>query len=62
MANGFGTLFIGVSGLQSSQNALNTTANNLANVDTAGYVRQQVLFTDRKSASSSRDSAFTSGM
>ena len=25
MANGFGTLFIGVSGLQSSQNALNTT-------------------------------------
>ena len=47
MANGFGTLFIGVSGLQSSQNALNTTANNLANVDTTGYVRQQVLFTDR---------------
>ena len=32
MANGFGTLFIGVSGLQSSQNALNTTANNLANL------------------------------
>ena len=47
MANGFGTLFIGVSGSQSSQNALNTTANNLANVDTTGYVRQQVLFTDR---------------
>lgn len=47
MANGFGTLFIGVSGLQSSQNALNTTANNLANVDTTGYVRQQVLFADR---------------
>lgn len=47
MANGFGTLFIGVSGLQSSQNALNTVANNLANVDTTGYVRQSVLFTDR---------------
>ena len=47
MANGFGTLFIGVSGLQSSQNALNITANNLANVDTAGYVRQQVMFGDR---------------
>lgn len=47
MANGFGSLFIGVSGLQSAQNALNTTANNLANVDTTGYVRQQVLFTDR---------------
>lgn len=47
MANGFGSLFIGVSGLQNSQNALNVTANNLANVDTAGYVRQQVLFADR---------------
>lgn len=47
MANGFGTLYIGVAGLQSSQNALNTTANNLANVDTKGYVRQQVLFADR---------------
>lgn len=47
MANGFGSLYIGVSGLQSSQNALNVTANNLANVDTKGYVRQQVLFGDR---------------
>lgn len=47
MSNGFGTLFIGVSGLQNSQNALNITANNLANVDTKGYVRQQVLFADR---------------
>ncbi len=47
MANGFGTLFIGVAGLQSSQNALNTTSNNLANVDTVGYVRQDVLFADR---------------
>lgn len=47
MANGFGTLYIGVAGLQSSQNALNTTANNLANVDTTGYVRQRVLFADR---------------
>ena len=47
MANSFGSLYIGVSGLKSSQNALNTTANNLANVDTTGYVRQQVLFSDR---------------
>lgn len=47
MANGFGSLYIGVAGLQSSQNALNVTANNLSNVDTAGYVRQQVLFSDR---------------
>lgn len=48
MANGFGGLYIGTSGLQSAQNALNTTANNLANVTTKGYVRQQVVFTDGK--------------
>lgn len=47
MANGMGSLYIGASGLQNSQNALNTTANNLANVDTKGYVRQQVLFEER---------------
>lgn len=48
MANGFGSLFIGASGLQSAQNALNTTANNLANVNTKGYVRQQVVFSDKR--------------
>ena len=42
MANGFGSMFIGVAGLQSSQNALNVTSNNLANLDTTGYVRQSV--------------------
>lgn len=47
MANGFGSLYIGASGLQGSQNALNTTANNLANVGTKGYVRQQVRFSDK---------------
>lgn len=47
MANAFGSLYVGASGLQNSQHALNTTANNLANVDTKGYVRQQVLFADR---------------
>lgn len=36
------SLYIGASGLQTSQNALNTTAHNLSNVDTTGYVRQQV--------------------
>ena len=46
MANGMGSLYIGASGLRVSQNALNTTANNLANVDTKGYVRQQVLQAD----------------
>ena len=38
-----GSLYIGNSGLQSSQNALNTTAHNISNADTTGYVRQQVL-------------------
>ena len=47
MANGMGSLYIGTSGLRTSQNALNTTANNLANVDTKGYVRQQVLQADQ---------------
>lgn len=47
MANGFGSLYVGASGLQTQQNALNVVANNLSNVNTAGYVRQQVLFADR---------------
>jgi len=55
-----GSLYIGASGLQTSQNALNTTAHNLSNMETAGYVRQQVqqgsrsyvkLSTDPKSIS-----------
>lgn len=47
MASGMGSLYIGVTGLQSSQNALNVTAHNLANVETNGYVRQQVVFADK---------------
>lgn len=47
MANGFGSLYVGASGLQSAQNGLNVIANNLSNVDTEGYVRQQVIFEDR---------------
>jgi flagellar hook-associated protein 1 len=43
---GMGSLYIGASGLQTSQNALNTTAHNLANIGTAGYVRQQVVQSD----------------
>ncbi len=38
-----GSLYIGTSGLETSQNALNTTAHNLTNVDTRGYTRQQSL-------------------
>ncbi len=47
MANSMGSLWIGASGIKVSQNALNVTANNLSNVDTKGYVRQQVLQADR---------------
>ncbi len=47
MANGFGSFYVGGSGLRNSQNALNTTANNLANANTTGYVRQQVRFSDK---------------
>ncbi len=42
----FGSLYTGVSGLRTSQNALNTTAHNLANVGTNGFVRQQVVQVD----------------
>jgi flagellar hook-associated protein 1 FlgK len=39
-------LYTGVSGLRTSQNSLNTTSHNLANVETKGYVRQQVVQVD----------------
>lgn len=42
-----GSIYVGTSGLQTGQNALNTTAHNLSNMDTTGYVRQQVLLADR---------------
>lgn len=38
-----GSIYVGASGLQTSQNTLNTTAHNLSNMDTTGYVRQQAL-------------------
>ncbi len=47
MANSMGSLFIGESGIKTSQNALNATANNFANVDTKGYVRERVLQEDK---------------
>lgn len=42
------SLYVGVSGLNVSQSGLNTTAHNLTNADTEGYVRQMVLATDTK--------------
>lgn len=50
-----GSLYIGTSGLQTSQNALNTTAHNLSNVDTTGYTRQQVQQSDRAYVTISKD-------
>ena len=38
----FGDLYVGTSGLQTSQEALNVVAHNVTNTDTEGYVRQQV--------------------
>ena len=46
MANGMGSLYVGVSGLQSANNAINTTSHNITNVNTTGYTRQQVVFND----------------
>nr|MCR5109025.1 flagellar hook-associated protein FlgK [Lachnospiraceae bacterium] len=43
----FSALHVGQSGISTSQNALNTTAHNLSNLETTGYVRQQVLQSDR---------------
>lgn len=37
-----GSLYIGTSGLRTADNALNTTAHNMSNLDTQGYTRQQV--------------------
>ena len=39
-------LFVGATGLQTSQNSLHTTAHNLSNIETPGYVRQQTLHAD----------------
>lgn len=41
------SIYIGVSGLQSAQTALNTTTHNLANVYTDGYTRQLSFTADK---------------
>lgn len=47
MAGGMTSIYIGVTGLQSAQTALNTTTHNLANVYTDGYTRQLSFTGDR---------------
>jgi flagellar hook-associated protein 1 FlgK len=44
---GMTSIYVGVSGLQSAQTALNTTTHNLANVYTDGYTRQLSFTSDR---------------
>ncbi len=46
MSNLMASFNAGVSGLHSAQASLNTTSHNLANAQTKGYVRQQVLVMD----------------
>ena len=41
------SLSVGVTGLKTAQTAVNTTAHNIANVNTEGYTRQEVLSTDK---------------
>ena len=43
-----GSFYVGLTGLQTGQNALNTTAHNLSNIDTEGYTRQQTLLATRR--------------
>ncbi|MBE5939369.1 MAG: flagellar hook-associated protein FlgK [Lachnospiraceae bacterium] len=42
------SIYTGVTGLRSSQNAINITSHNIANINTEGYVRQQATFADYK--------------
>ena len=44
----FGDLYVGTSGLQASQEALNVVAHNVTNADTVGYVRQQVSYNSKE--------------
>ncbi|MBE5941158.1 MAG: flagellar hook-associated protein FlgK [Lachnospiraceae bacterium] len=46
MSGTMGNFWVGVSGLQSSQYALNATAHNITNAGSKGYSRQQVLLAD----------------
>lgn len=44
----FSSLYVGTSGLQTGQEALNVVAHNVTNADTIGYVRQQVSQSTRE--------------
>lgn len=46
MATTLGNFYVGASGMQASQYALNATAHNITNAETEGYSRQQVIMAD----------------
>ncbi len=46
MSNLITSMWTGVSGMTAAQNALNMTAHNIANIDSKGYTRQQLLQVD----------------
>lgn len=46
MGNLMTSMYTGVSGLMVNQTSIITTAHNIANVDTSGFTRQQILTTD----------------
>jgi len=56
MSNGMSGLYVGTSGLNAAQAALNTTANNLANINTTGYTRQQITYSTSNYYSVGRNS------
>lgn len=46
MGNIMTSMYTGVSGLRTNQSSLNTVSHNLANINTDGYVRQQIVSAD----------------
>lgn len=46
MANGMSGLYVGNSGLHSAQSSINTASHNLSNINTKGYTRQQITYSD----------------
>ena len=54
MATTLGNFYVGATGMQASQYALNTTAHNITNAGTEGYSRQQVVMADLRQLPSAR--------
>lgn len=57
----FDALYIGATGMQAQQLNVDTIANNLANVNTTGFKRARVSFTDLVARDSTRASAGSAG-